>query len=168
MLLPVTTRLMRDEDWPAVERIFRAGIDGGNATFESAPPSWEQFVGSKPAALRWVATDENDTAIAWAAASAVSTRPVYAGVAEHSIYVAPKAAGRGVGLTLLTAFIAASENTGIWTLQASLFPENTASLALHERAGFRRIGIRERVGLMSHGPFAGHWRDTILIERRSV
>lgn len=167
----VATRLMRDDDWPAVERIFRVGIDGGNATFESAPPSWEHFAASKPAALRWVAVGDPgagaDTVIGWAAGSRVSARAVYAGVAEHSIYVAPEAAGRGIGRTLLAAFIAASEAAGFWTLQASVFPENTASLALRERAGFRRIGTRQRIALMSHGPFAGQWRDTVLIERRS-
>lgn len=168
MLDPVTTRLMRDDDWPIVERIFRVGIDGGNATFEPAPPSWEHFAVAKPAPLRWVAVDDSDTVLAWAAASLVSARPVYSGVAEHSIYVAPEVAGRGLGRTLLTAFITASEAAGIWTLQASVFPENTASLALHERAGFRRVGTRQRIALMSYGPYAGQWRDTVLIERRSA
>ena len=164
---------MRDDDWSAVERIFRVGIDGGNATFESAPPSWEHFAASKPAALRWVAVDDTgagagaDTVIGWAAGSRVSARAVYSGVAEHSIYVAPEVAGCGVGRTLLDAFIAASEAAGFWTLQASVFPENAASLALHDRAGFRRIGTRQRIALMNHGPYAGQWRDTILIERRS-
>ena len=104
--------------------------------------------------------------VGWVAPSPVSAREVYRGVVEHSVYVSPTAASQGE--QLVDAFIAAAENAGIWMIQSSIFPENTAILALHDRAGFRRIGTRERIALMTYGPWAGRWRDTILIERRSV
>ena len=110
---------------------------------------------------------EDSIAVGWAAAGPVSARVVYRGVVEHSVYVAPRAAGRGVGRMLLAELIRAAESSGVWTIQSSVFPENTASLRLHEHAGFRRVGRRERIALMSYGPFAGRWRDTVLIERRS-
>ena len=104
--------------------------------------------------------------LGWAAASPVSTRAAYRGVIEHSVYVHRDARGRGAGRRLLDAFVAASDRAGFWTIQSSIFPENTASLALHDRAGFRRVGIRERIAQMTYGPEADRWRDTILIERR--
>ncbi|MFC9559862.1 GNAT family N-acetyltransferase [Agromyces sp. NPDC056965] len=136
--------------------------------FEAEPRSPDAFFASKPAALRWVTVDADDVILAWAAAGPVSSRPVCAGVAEHSIYVDAGVRGLGVGRALLDHFIERSEAAGIWTLQSSIFPENVASLALHERLGFRRIGVRERIALMSYGPHAGAWRDTILLERRSM
>ena len=159
-------RPLRQDDWPAVEAIFREGIDGGHATFESAPPTWEEFDAGKRPELRLVAVDATDV-LGWAAASSVSTRPVYAGVVEHSVYVADAARGRGVGSALLTALIAAAEQQGVWTIQSGIFPENTASLRLHNKHGFRVVGRRERIALMTHGPLAGTWRDTILVEHRS-
>jgi phosphinothricin acetyltransferase len=164
---PVTIRPMTGADWPAVEAIYREGIATGNATFEAEPPSWEHFDAGKLEVGRLVAIDDTKTVVGWVAASPVSARKVYRGVVEHSVYVSPSAAGNGVGRQLVDAFVQAAENAGIWTIQSSIFLENTASLALHDRAGFRRIGTRERIALMTYGPWAGQWRDTILIERRS-
>ena len=163
----VTIRPMAGTDWPAVEAIYRSGIATGNATFEAGPPSWEYFDAGKLDVGRLVALDGTGAVVGWVAASSVSAREVYRGVIEHSVYVSPAAAGNGVGRQLVDAFIAAAESAGVWTIQSSIFPENTVSLALHDRAGFRRIGTRERIALMTYGPWAGHWRDTILIERRS-
>lgn len=153
--------------WPQVRAIYAAGIAGGHATFEVEPPDWEAFDAGRLAAHRLVARD-GDQVLGWAAASAVSSRPVYRGVLEHSVYVHPDARGRGVGRVLLDALIASTEAAGVWTLQSGVFPENVASLALHERAGFRVVGTRERLGLMTYGPLAGRWRDVLLLERRSA
>ncbi|CAD6016250.1 GNAT family N-acetyltransferase [Agreia sp. COWG] len=158
---------MQNTDWADVEKIHRAGIATGNATFETEPPTWEQFNAGKLKVGRLVATHDRSV-IGWVAASAVSTRDAYRGVVEHSVYVDPTAAGKGVGRQLVEAFIAAAEAAGIWTIQSSIFPENTASLALHDHAGFRRIGTRERIALMNYGPWAGQWRDTILVEHRQA
>ena len=154
------------EHWPEVERIHAAGIATGHATFETTPPSWEQFDAAKLPGQRLVAV-EDGRVVGWAAASGVSDRCVYAGVVEHSVYVAPAAGGRGVGRLLLDALVASTEAAGIWTIQSGVFPENVASLALHRAAGFREVGLRERVGLMTYGPLAGRWRDVVFLERRS-
>lgn len=154
------------EHWPEVERIYAAGIATGHATFESEPPTWEQFDAAKLPGQRLVAV-EDGRVVGWAAASGVSDRCVYAGVAEHSVYVDPAASGRGTGRLLLDALVASTEAAGIWTLQSGVFPENVASLALHRAAGFRVVGTRERVGRMTYGPMAGTWRDVVFIERRS-
>ena len=106
--------------------------------------------------------------LGWVAASPVSAREIYRDVVEHSVYVAPAAAGQAIGRQLVDAFIGAAESAGIWTIRSSIFPENSASLALHFRAGFRRIGTRERIALMTYGPWSGQWRDPVLIERRSA
>lgn len=161
-----TIRPLTPADWPAVEGIYREGIATGHATFEAEPPSWEAFDAGKLPGLRLVATDADGAVEGWAAASPVSARPVYRGVVEHSVYIAAAARGRGIGGALLGAFIAAADAAGIWTIQSSIFPENTASLRLHEHHGFRTVGTRERIALMGHGPLAGVWRDTVLIERR--
>ena len=145
----------------AVLAVYAAGIATGNATFETAPPSWEAFDAGRLPGHRFVALDGAEVA-GWIACSAVSARPVYAGVVEHSVYVGPGHGGRGIGRALLEALIASTEAAGIWTIQSGVFPENTASLALHRRCGFRDIGVRERIG--KHD---GVWRDVILIERRS-
>jgi L-amino acid N-acyltransferase YncA len=145
----------------AVLAIYQAGIDEGNATFETLAPHWEQFTAARLPPHRYIATDK-ERVLGWVAASAVSSRPAYAGVIEHSVYVHPGARGRGVGRRLLQALIDSTEAAGIWTIQSGIFPENTASLALHEAAGFRTVGIRERIG-QHHG----RWRDVQLIERRS-
>ena len=152
---------LRPEDWEGVAVIYREGIDSGHATFESAVPKWDSWNASHLAAGRLVARI-GDRVVGWAALSPVSDRCAYSGVAEVSVYVAAAARGRGIGRTLLAALIAESERAGIWTLQSGTFPENLASLALQKSCGFREIGRRERLGKM-----AGHWRDVLLLERRS-
>ncbi|QLH25319.1 GNAT family N-acetyltransferase [Streptomyces sp. Rer75] len=142
--------------------IYQAGIDEGNATFETAAPSWEAFDAAKMPEHRFAALDGNGTVLGWIAASRVSDRCAYVGVVEHSVYVHPAARGRGLASALLKALIASTEAAGIWTIQSGIFPENTASLAVHSRTGFRVIGTRERIG-RHHGT----WRDVLLIERRS-
>lgn len=160
-------RPMTAADWPDVERIFADGIAAGEATFEVQTPTWEQFDAAKVREPRLVAADAEDDVIGWAAASLVSSRDVYRGVIEHSVYVDPAHQGRGIGRLLLDAFVAEADEFGYWTIQSSIFPENVASLRLHERAGFRVVGRRERIAQSQRGPHAGHWRDTVLIERRS-
>jgi phosphinothricin acetyltransferase len=147
--------------------IYQLGIDEGDATFETTAPTWQAFDTSHLARHRFVALDATApgrpaVVVGWVAAVPVSERCVYAGVVEHSVYVHPAARGRGVGSALLQSLIASTEAAGIWTVQSGVFPENTASLALHERHGFRRVGIRERLG-RHHG----RWRDVVLLERRS-
>lgn len=165
----IILRPMVAADWPEVEAIYRAGIATGRATFEPAPPrDWAAFDASRRADLRLVAAGADGTMLGWAAASSVSAREVYRGVVEHSIYVHPDAGGTGVGSCLLAAFIELTEARGVWTIQSAVIAENTASLRLHERAGFRVVGRRERIARMTTGPLAGTWCDTILIERRSA
>jgi len=158
----MTVVAMADEHAEAVLAIYQAGIDEGNATFETAAPSWAGFRAARLADHGYVATAEDGIVLGWVAATPVSDRCVYAGVVEHSVYVAPEARGRGIGAALLAVLIGSTEAAGIWTIQAGLFPENAASRALHRRAGFREVGIRERLG-RQHGV----WRDVLLIERRS-
>lgn len=150
----------------AVLAIYQSGIDEGLATFETKAPTWEAFDASRLAAHRFVALDHPidgvEPVLGWVAASAVSDRCAYAGVVEHSVYVDPSARGRGVGLGLLERLIESTEAAGIWTIQSGVFPENTASLALHRRVGFREIGVRERIGRLD-----GVWHDVVLLERRS-
>lgn len=161
-------RSMEPDDWIGVERIYAQGIEDGEATFETAVPTWQAFDAGKLAQGRLVAEDDLGVVVGWAAASAVSSRPVYAGVVEHSIYVDRRARGRGIGRALLLAFIDAAEEAGFWTIQSSVFPENIASLRIHEDAGFRAVGRRERIARARIGARAGEWRDTVLIERRSA
>jgi phosphinothricin acetyltransferase len=143
--------------------IYQAAIDEGDATFETAAPAWAAFDAAKLPEHRFVALDPTaDRVLGWTAVTRVSHRCAYAGVVEHSVYVHPDARGRGIGRVLLRALIASTEAAGIWTVQSGIFPENVASLALHERLGFRRVGIRERLG-RHHG----QWRDVVLVERRS-
>ncbi|WP_424570637.1 N-acetyltransferase family protein [Streptomyces sp. CH-036] len=142
--------------------IYQAGVDEGNATFETTAPEWETFDAAKLPEHRFAAVEGNGKVLGWVAASRVSDRCSYAGVVEHSVYVRPAARGRGIASTLLTALIESTERAGIWTIQSGIFPENAASLAVHERAGFRVIGTRERIG-RHHGV----WRDVVLVERRS-
>lgn len=148
--------------WPAVRAIYEQGLATGQATFTTTAPSWEEWDRSHLAHSRLVAAADAGLVLGWVALSPVSSRSVYAGVAEVSIYVAAEARGRGVGRQLLAALVAESEAHGQWTLQASIFPENQASLHLHEALGFRVVGRRERIGCL-----AGTWRDTLLLERRS-
>ena len=145
-----------------VVAIYQAGIDEGNATFETTAPTWAEFDAAKLPEHRFAAVDETGRVLGWVAATKASDRCAYAGVVEHSVYVHPDARGRGVASALLKALVDATESVGIWTIQSGVFPENAASLAVHERAGFRIIGTRERIG-RHHG----RWRDTVLIERRS-
>jgi L-amino acid N-acyltransferase YncA len=145
-----------------VLRVYQAGIDSGDATFETVTPTWTEFDAHHRPDVRFVALSEEDSVLGWLAVSWVSRRPVYAGVAEVSVYVSPDATRRGVGRALLDAAIEASEAAGIWTLQAGIFPENVASLALHHAVGFRTVGVRERIGRGD-----GRWRDVVLLERRS-
>jgi len=162
----VTVRSMTAADWTSVEAIHREGIATGNATFEAEPPTWEAFDAGKLPEHRFVAVDR-DEVLGWVVVSTTSARPVYRGVVEHSVYVAAAARGRGVGHVLLDALIESTEAAGIWTFQSGIFPENTASRTLHARHGFRELGTRERIGLMAFGPWAGQWRDNVLVERRS-
>ncbi|GID96562.1 GNAT family N-acetyltransferase [Amorphoplanes digitatis] len=163
----VAIRAMRADDAQQVLAIYQAGMDAGNASFEHTAPDWAAFDAGKLVHHRLVAVEDDatDTVLGWAAVSAVSARRVYAGVVEHSVYVDPAARRRGVGRALLDALIASTEAAGIWTIQSGIFPENTASLALHRAAGFRTVGVRERVG--RHLAQGNRWRDVVFIERRS-
>lgn len=161
-------------DWPAVREIYLEGIRTGNATFETQAPDWGRWDASHLKSCRFVARIQNsaqehapiafalEEIAGWAALSPVSSRCVYAGVAEVSVYVAERARGRKIGSLLLGTLVEASEREGIWTLQAGIFPENVASVELHKRFGFHVVGTRERIGRMN-----GRWRDTLLLERRS-
>jgi phosphinothricin acetyltransferase len=154
---------MTDEDAAAVLAIYQAGIETGHATFETAAPGWEAFRAARLAGHALVAADPGSgEVLGWAALSPVSDRCVYAGVAENAVYVDPGARGRGVGEALLRALIEGAEKAGIWTIQTGVFPENTASLALHAKVGFRVVGRRERIG-----HHYGRWRDVMFLERRS-
>ncbi|RED23266.1 phosphinothricin acetyltransferase [Flavobacterium cutihirudinis] len=155
-------RKLLAEDWQLVELIYKKGIQTGNATFQNSTPSWDDWNQSHLASCRIVMEDDGKI-IGWAALTPVSSRCVYAGVAEVSVYVDPEHSGKGVGLELLNELVKQSETEGIWTLQAGIFPENIASLRIHEKAGFRILGIREKIGKQN-----GIWRDTALLERRST
>ena len=160
----LTIEPMTAADWPAVRQIFDAAIATGNATLEAEPPDWETWNAGHLDVGRLVARDSNGRVLGWIALSPVSDRCVYEGVVWESVYVAPDARGKGVGSRLMLAAIEASEGAGIWTLQAGVLAENAASLALHERRGFRRVGVRERMGRDAEG----RWRDVVLLERRST
>lgn len=168
MLLVMRVRAMAASDWPRVEAIFAAGVAGGEATFDITTPTWSDFDAGKVPEPRLVAVDEAEHVVGWAAASRVSGREVYRGVIEHSVYVDPERRGEGIGTLLLSAFVDAADAAGYWTIQSSIFPENSASLRLHERAGFRVVGRRERIARSQLGPRAGQWRDTLMVERRSA
>ena len=157
-LLPLTAA-----HWPAVRAIYAEGMATGTATFATEPPTWADWEAGHLPTCRLVAADDSGQVLGWVALSPVSGRCVYAGVAEVSVYVAAAARGRGVGRALLRALVAASEQQGLWTLQAGIFPENTASVRLHEAVGFRPVGRRERIGQLR-----GVWHDTLLLERRSA
>jgi L-amino acid N-acyltransferase YncA len=152
---------MTPEDWPAVEAIYAEGIATGDATFETEPPSWDEFDAGRLPGHRLVAVEGGEV-VGWAALSPTSTRECYSGVVEHSVYVAEAARGRGVGRALMETLVAGADDARLWTIQTSIFPENAASLALHERIGFGVVGRRERIARLD-----GVWRDTILLERRS-
>ncbi len=156
-LRPMTAR-----DADAVLAIYQAALDGGDASFETSAPDWAAFDTGRLPQHRWVAAD-GDRVLGWVAVTRVSPRPVYAGVVEHSVYVDAAARSRGVGRALLDRLVASTEAAGIWTIQSGIFPENRPSIALHERAGFRIVGTRERIGRHQ-----GRWRDVLLLERRSA
>jgi phosphinothricin acetyltransferase len=155
---------MEPGDAGQVLAIYQAGLDTGQASFETTAPDWETFDAVKLPRHRHVAADQGTgQVLGWTAAIAVSDRCVYAGVIEHSVYIHLGHRRRGIGAALLAALIASAERAGIWTIQSGVFPENIASLRLHEQAGFRVVGTRERIGR-----HRGRWRDTVLIERRSA
>lgn len=154
---------MSAADWPHVARIYTAGISGGEATFERQAPSWERWSAARAGMPCLVARDGDGRVLGWAALSPVSARECYRGVGAVSIYVDPDCARNGIGRALLRALLDASEQASIWTVEAGIFPENAASIALHEGCGFRLVGVRKRVGQM---PDAS-WRDVLLYERRS-
>ena len=153
--------LLEPGHWEAVRRIYLEGIETRHATFETTAPTWEAWDGSHLPDLRVVATRAGDI-VGWAALSRVSDRCVYGGVAEESVYVAAAERGRGIGRLLLEELIRMSEQAGIWTIQTGIFPENEASIRLHERVGFRVLGVREKLGKLD-----GEWRDVAFLERRS-
>jgi L-amino acid N-acyltransferase YncA len=157
---------MTPSDWEQVRKIYQEGILGENATFEADVPDWKKWDANHLPAPRLVARIGGQVA-GWAALSRVSARRVYAGVAEVSLYIAGRHQRKGIGDALLAALVEASEETGIWTLQAGIFPENQASIRLHEKHGFRIVGRREKIGKMYYGSLKGKWRDTIFMERRS-
>ena len=154
---------MHAADAAQVLAIYQAGLDAGQASFETQAPSWAAFDAARLPGHRHVAAEPGTgRLLGWVAVSPVSSRPVYAGVVEHSVYVDPAAQRRGVAAVLLRTLISSTEAAGVWTIQSGIFPENTASLRLHERAGFRVVGVRERLG-----QHYGRWRDVVLLERRS-
>ena len=159
--MEVKFRLLTKEDWDQVAEIFQQGIETGNATFETQIPSWDKWDLTHVPSCRIVATIEN-VVVGWAALIPVSARKVYAGVGEVSIYISNKYKGLKIGTKLLVRLIEESEKEGFWTLQSGIFPENAASIKLHQNHGFRIIGHREKIGQMK-----GIWRDTLLLERRS-
>jgi L-amino acid N-acyltransferase YncA len=157
----VTVRGLRPDDWPAVRAIYEEGIRSGDATFETETPSWERWDAAHPE-LRLVA-ERDGSVVGWAALSPASARHCYRGVGEVSVYVAEEARGAGLGRTLLAELVERSEQTGYWTLTAGVFPENEASIRLHQACGFREVGVREWIG-----EAGGVWRDVVLLERRST
>jgi L-amino acid N-acyltransferase YncA len=159
--VPTRIEAMGKDDWESVRAIYQQGIDTGNATFETSVPDWDEWDRAHLASCRLVAWSD-ERVIGWAALMPVSARAAYRGVVDLSIYVAEETRGRGIGRDLLNALMAESEREGIWTIQAGVFPENEASLALHRSCGFRTVGIRHRIGARD-----GVWRDVVLMERRA-
>jgi len=157
----MSIRELRPEDWPAVRAIYEQGIRSGDATFETETPSWERW-DTAHSGLRLVA-ERGGSVVGWAALSPVSSRCCYQGVGEVSVYVAEDTRGTGVGRVLLDELVNHSEQDGYWTLTAGVFPENEASIRLHTACGFRKVGVRERLGELG-----GVWRDVVLLERRSA
>ena len=160
--MSIKLRKITASDWTSVAEIYKQGIETGNATFQQTIPSWDEWNKAHINTCRLIIEVDNEVA-GWAALSAVSSRPVYAGIAEVSVYVGSKYRGQQIGTKLLEAIISESESKGFWTLQAGIFPENQASIAIHKKAGFREIGYREKVGKMKDV-----WRSTVLLERRST
>ena len=162
LIMETKIRLMTADDWESVRLIYLEGIATRDATFETAVPSWQLWDSTHLGFGRLVSIGVDDNVTGWAALTPVSARSVYSGVAEVSVYVAAGSRGHGIGRALLTQLIIESEQNGIWTLQASVFPENSASLSIHHSCGFRDVGIRERIAKLD-----GVWRNTLLMERRT-
>lgn len=165
-----TTCVIREPrpiDAPAVIAIDGAGLATGHASFREEPYTWDRWQDTYASGLLRVAESDGDV-LGWAGVSAMSNRCVYHGLGEISVYIDPMQRGRGVGRQLLQGTIDAAESSGYWTLVAQIFPANTASISLHRRCGFRVVGVRERLGRMNYGPFAGRWRDIVFMERRSA
>ena len=158
----ITLDTMQARHWPEVKRIYEEGIATGHATFETTAPAWELWDNAHLKLPRLVAM-ENDLILGWAALTPVSGRCVYAGVAELSVYIGTHARGKGLGKQILEQLIIESEQNALWTLQAGIFPENIASIAIHETSGFRKICLRRKIGKLN-----GVWRDVLLFERRST
>ncbi|MDH5642604.1 MAG: GNAT family N-acetyltransferase [Gemmatimonadota bacterium] len=161
--MAIDIRPMTEADWSYVSAIYKEGIETEMATFETEVPSWDVWNETHLPKCRLVAEDENKIVLGWVALSSVSDRCVYGGVTESSVYVAAEARGRGVGRKLMDALVQESEREGIWTIQAGMFAENDATVALHRSVGFRKVGLRERLGKLH-----GKWRDVLLMERRST
>ena len=161
-------RAMTPDDGNSVVDIYGRAVKSGHATFQENPGSWDDWDSGHMAECRLVAVNEDDQVVGWAGLSGVSSRCVYRGVAEISVYVDPDRHGQGIGKALLRALIDASEAEGIWSLEAGIFPENVASLAIHQSLGFEEIGRRRGLGRMAYGPKAGQWRDVMLLQRRST
>jgi L-amino acid N-acyltransferase YncA len=159
LLTPLTAA-----DWPAAARVYEAGIAGGNATFETEAPAWQEWSRTRSGYPALAACGADGELLGWAALGPISSRAVYRGVGEVSIYVDPPVARKGLGRVLLEGLIDRSEREGFWTLRAGIFPENLASIALHERCGFELVGVSRRIGQMRDG----RWRDVLLYERRSA
>jgi phosphinothricin acetyltransferase len=159
--MSASIRQYRSTDWNKVREIYEQGLLTRNATFETQTPEYDSWIKKFHSHLLWVAVDDNDV-IGWAGLQPVSLRKVYEGVVEVTIYVHKAATGKGIGTALMKHLIQESERNGIWTLYASIFPENTASIRLHTNHGFREIGYREKIAKLD-----GQWRDTVLFERRS-
>ena len=163
-LVPFVLEAMLAADYPSVAEIFEQGIAGGNATYDTAAAAWSDWDAKHVAACRWVAKSlESGEVLGWAALSPVSSRVVFKGVAELSIYIRNTAQRQGIGNALMNRIIEDSEENGFWTLQSGIFPENLASIQLHEKHGFRVVGFREKIGQMKNGA----WRDIVFMERRS-
>jgi L-amino acid N-acyltransferase YncA len=158
----VIIELIGEKYWPEIKDIYRLGIETGNATFETVVPSWEKWVNGRLMLCSVVGIRDNQI-VGWASVSKVSSRYAYKGVGEVSVYVHPNFCGLGIGKELLTEVILRAEENGMWTLQASIFPENKGSMSIFQKKGFRKVGVREKIGRLN-----GMWRDVILLERRST
>lgn len=161
-------RPMTVDDAARVIDIYGRAMTSGHATFQSEPGTWESWDAGHLAECRLVACNGDGRVVGWAGLSGVSNRCVYSGIAEISVYVDPDCQGQGIGKMLLAELIKTSEESGIWSLEAGIFPENEASIALHHRLGFETVGRKRGLGRMTYGPLAGQWRDVMLLQRRST